>query len=186
MLEGPSWSTGSFRVNSSTVLQVKLSQIQWLIRFRAWPITLFGMGECALAGIKWLSPKKRGGNGVRDFFSTYTTTPVKMAEKCWKKDKSILSNWVKVRYIRERGLEDIYCRPNLDSKMWKENFSNKRTIHFCISCLGNYVITQQSSLPHAETIRPKGIVQTENIRIWSRMPPKFSVLLWRIKSKTHL
>lgn len=79
---------------------------------------------------------------------------------------------------------DILCRPNLDSQIWKEILSNNGIIRSCISCLGNYEISEHSSLPHVDTIRPEGIVQVESIGIWSKMPPKLSILLLRIKSKS--
>jgi len=101
-------------------------------------------------------PKKEGGIRVRDFFATNTTGLVKRAVKCWSPNNSIFTDWIKIRYIKGKGVDDIRFRPNIDSHMWKTILANRETINSCIKCLSNHRTIQLYPLPHSETLRHKG------------------------------
>lgn len=59
---------------------------------------------------KNVSPQEGRGIRCEGFLPTNSTTLGKRAEKCWRPKKFIVVDWIKLRYIKICGLEDVRCR----------------------------------------------------------------------------
>lgn len=73
---------------------------------------------------------KEGGLAVRDFYTSNSVVIIKKVEKFWRAEQSILDNWIKLRYIRDRNLDDINPNQIVNSAMRKEILANKDTIQY--------------------------------------------------------
>lgn len=89
--------------------------------------------------------------------------------------------------VSNESIRALAYRAKLGLGLIRNSFGslyNKEAISSCIECLSNNRTIKLTSLSYSEVIRPKGIIQTLNLGIWSIMLPKSSMLLWRIKSKS--
>ena len=141
-------------------------------------------------GIPWaqmILPKSEGGLGVRDLPIITTATNIKRASKYWDKSDSILVKWIQDRYIKGKTLNDIQIRPTVDSHFWKAFVSERNLVDKCLDCRANSTIMWRSGSPInklggiVESIRDRKHKDMLAEGIWSKMPTKFSILLWRVK-----
>lgn len=115
-------------------------------------------------------------------------TPIKKVAALWKQ-LSILATWMQDKYIKWKGLQDIMIKPSIDFAQWKEIVASKGLVNQCIECrAGNTNIWKVGNRKKylsaiIEAIRTKGQKNTIANGIWSHMPSKLSIILWRIKNK---
>lgn len=65
------------------------------------------------------------GIGVKDFHTANSVALTKSSEKCWTPQDTVLSDWLKIRYVKNSSLDKISFKPFMDSAMWKRLISNK-------------------------------------------------------------
>lgn len=74
-------------------------------------------------GIPWsriVLPKNEGGLGVRNLEKVAEAIPIKNEANFWAIHPSILSTWMKHRYIKSKALLDIVLKPTIYSAQWME------------------------------------------------------------------
>lgn len=116
------------------------------------------------------------GDRVRDLPIVSREVCVKRISKLWSpNDKnSILISWIQNRHIKNRALEINHLLTH----------SSER--HSCLECRAGY-IRWKSGTPLSsvgaivDTLRDRSHKDTIAKGIWSKMPTKFSIMLWRIK-----
>lgn len=78
-------------------------------------------------------PKEEGGLGVRNLDMIAKASSIKKIANIWEKP-SILSTWMRSRYIRNRVLQNIQPRAIIDSIQWKYVLGAKEPINQFQEC----------------------------------------------------
>lgn len=113
------------------------------------------------------------------------TAPIKKTAVLWEKS-SILATWMQNRYKKGRSLQNINVSPTIDSAQWKELAASKTKTELYIECrAGNTVLWKIGNCKKnlgviVESLRTRGLKDPLPKGIWSFMPTKFSIMLWRI------
>lgn len=83
----------------------------------------------------------------------------------------------------------IRAKPTIDSAQWMHLLSPREETNACLDCEPDYRLNwkiggNKKSLGYIiESIRTKGHKDALTEGIWSHMPTKFSIFLWRVKSR---
>lgn len=78
--------------------------------------------------------KELGRLGARNFEAASTASHVKWVLIFWNNGDSVLSSWIRDRYIKDKDLVDIQSSPSRDSIMWKTILKYKTEIGTLMEC----------------------------------------------------
>lgn len=84
----------------------------------------------------WSGKREEGGLGIRDFKTLNEAATIREATRSWEDGCSAWVEWVKQRYVKGRGLEEIESRQG-DSTHWKAIIAAKPKIRKFISLGAN-------------------------------------------------
>lgn len=104
----------------------------------------------------------------------------------WSNNESILSTWIRERYIHGRALHELTPSPSRDSFMWKAILKHKDEIGRQMYCGVDYNLSLvrlklgSSLQAFCESITPPRQTDPLAVGICSKKPTKFSILLWSL------
>lgn len=105
----------------------------------------------------------------------------------WSNNESILSSWIRERYIQGKAFSDLIPSPSRDSTMWKTILKHRDVVGKLLICGSDYNLAligsnHGSSLQNfCKALSPLKQVDLLAEGLWTRKPTKFLVLLWRLR-----